>query len=395
MAMAQITVGIMAPVAETRDSLAGHVESTQLATCRTILDQYSAVEDDHPTQTFLESRPDIIIVDMQDQKAAIKALFTLHAVLPETWLYASSTATDPQLIIETMQAGAREFLQKPVSARSLTLAFSRYLDEKQRYRVEKTRGKMYSVMAAKGGSGTTSVATNLAIAVSEMPDTKVSLIDMNSPVGDAAAYLNVKTQFSVADAIAAAPRLDPLLLDTFMAKAHGISMLAGPKKYQPAPTAAAASLAKVLRVSAQSFTHVFVDVPSFLEQEQLQVLTDMSDSVLVVLTPELPALWRTQRLVLFLSEAGCAARLRLVVNRDSRQFEISEREITKILNYPIYWRLPNNYRSAIQAINSGKPIVSVNNSTLAKSYYRLAHDLTGIRQPGKRRGWLRSLLGGR
>jgi pilus assembly protein CpaE len=395
MTVPQISVGILARSPDIRDSLNRQVEATQLATVKVIVDDYPTIEDDHATQMFLEARPDIILVDMQDQKAAIKALFVLHAVLPETWLCASSTATEPQLIIETMQAGAREYLQKPVSARSLTLSFSRYLDEKQRHRTERIRGKLYCVTSAKGGSGATSVATNLAVTVAGMSESRVALIDLNSPVGDVAAYLNVKTQYSVADALTAAPRLDPLLLDTFMSKAHGISLLAGPKKFQAAPSAGAPGLAKLLRVISQTYTHSFIDVPSSFDPEHLQVVTDMSEAVLVVLTPELPALWRTHRLVLYLSGAGCADRLRLIVNRDSKRYELSEREITRILSHPIYWRLPNNYAAAIQAINSGKPIVSANNSSLTKSYQRLAHQLTGVSGGAQKRGFMSALFGGK
>jgi pilus assembly protein CpaE len=317
-------------------------------------------------------------------------------VLPDTWLYGHAISTDPQLIIETMQAGAREFLSKPVSGRSLSLAFGRYLDEKNRLRVDRVRGKLYCVTAAKGGSGATSIATNLAIIVAGMPQTRVALIDLNSPVGDVAAYLNLKSQFSVSDALASAARLDPVLLETFMSRTNGIFLLPGPQKYQSGGTAptSSASLAKLLRVITQSFTHVFIDMPSSLEQEHLQTVTDMSENVLVVFTPELPAIWRTHRLLLFLSTTGCANRLRLIVNRDSKQYELSASEMTKILNYPIYWKLPNNYASAIQAINSGKPIVSVNHSGLSASYRKLAHDLTGIAQSAERSGLAKMIFGG-
>jgi len=154
----QISVGILAPSPEVRESLAVHVEATGLATVKVRADEYCAVEDDHATTIFLEAQPNIIIVDMQDVRAAVKALFTLHGVLPEAWLYASSTATDHTLIIETMHAGAREFLPKPVTSRSLSTAFARYLDEKNRLKAEgKERGKIYSITAAKGGAGATSV----------------------------------------------------------------------------------------------------------------------------------------------------------------------------------------------------------------------------------------------
>jgi len=390
MTMQKLTIGILAPSPEIRDSLAGHIEATQLASVKVMVDEYCAVEDDYSTQRFIEARSDIIIVDMTDQRAAIKSLFTLHAVLPETWLFASAASSDPQLIIETMQAGAREFIPKPVSARNLATAFGRYLDEKQRQRAEgKIRGKIYSVTSAKGGAGATSVAVNIATTLAEVPDTRVAIIDLNSPVGDAASYLNLKPQFAISDALAAAPRLDPVLLETFMTKAKNVSLLPGPKQFKPGQGASAASLAKLLRVVSSNYTHTFIDLPSSLDQELLQVTTDASEAVLVVMTPELPAVWRTHRLLVFLAGVGCGERLKLILNRDDSRDEINEREITRALNHPIYWRLPNNYGAAIQAINKGRPIVEVNHSGLAQSYRKLTATLTGMGQVKQKRGLTR------
>jgi pilus assembly protein CpaE len=375
----KIEIGILAPTPEAREVLSGNVESTSIATVKVLTDEYCAVEDDQSTQRFLETEPDIILVDMQDSRAAIKALYVLHAVLPQSWLYACSGVNDPQLIIETMHAGAREYLAKPVSSRSLSMAFTRYLEEKERQRKEgKVRGKVYGVTSAKGGAGATSVAVNVATTLADLQDTKVALIDLNSPIGDAASYLDLKPQFSVSDALHAAPRLDPTLLETFMCTGHKVSVLPGPKQLKPGPTPLPAALAKLLRVASQSYTHTLVDLPSSLDQDLLEVITDSSEAVLVVMTPELPALWRTHRLLLILAGLGCSERVRLILNRDNSRAEIDEREIRKALNHPIYWRLPNNYSSAIQAINKGKPIVWVNHSGLASSYRKLTHELTGV-----------------
>lgn len=382
-----IALGVLSPTSEGRASIQAHAESTQMATVRVVADQYCAVEDDYPTQTFIDAQPDVIIVDMQDERAAIKALMTLRVVLPGTWLLVCSNQSDPQLIIETMQAGAREYLPKPISARSLSQAFGRYADHKHRLKTDiKTRGKVYSVTSAKGGAGATSVAINVAATLAKLPDTKIALIDLNTPTGDAAAYLNVQPQFSVLDALAAAPRLDALLLDSFMSKTVGISLLPGPRQYKAGAPTGAPSLAKLLRVVSHAYTHTFVDLPASLDPEQLNVVTDSSDTVLVVLTPELPALWRTHRLVTFLAGSGCADRIRLILNRDNSRDELDEREIKRALNQSIFWRLPNNYTAAIQAVNRGSPVIDVGRSSLSNSYHQLAHKLTGITIPRKKKG---------
>lgn len=386
----KLSIGILAASSDVRDSLAAHVEATQMAAVKVVADQYCSVEDDRPTQMFLENPPDIILVDMRDERAAIASLFVLHNVLPEVRLFACSGTNDPQLIIETMHAGAREFLTKPVSARSLAMAIGRYLEEKERLSKEtRTRGRIYSITSAKGGAGATSVAVNVATTLAELPDARVALIDLNSPVGDAASYLDMKPQFSVSDALAAAPKLDPVLLETFMTLGHNVAVLPGPKQLKPGPTPLAPSLAKLLRVVSQTYTHTFIDLPASLDQELFQTATDGSEAVLVVMTPELPALWRTHRLILMLAGYGCGDKVKLILNRDNSREEIDEREIRKALNHPIYWRLPNNYNSAIQAINKGRPIVWVNHSGLASSYRKLAHDLTGIQTNKQRRGILK------
>ena len=159
----------------------------------------------------------------------------------------------------------------------------------------KTRGKIFAVTSAKGGAGATSVAVNLATTLASTVKTRVAILDLNSPVGDAASYLNLKPQFSLSDALASAPRLDSVLLETFMTKSGGVSLLPGPKQSKSGGSPAA--LAKLLRVVSGTYGHTFIDLPSSLEQEMLQIVTDASEAVLVVMTPELPAIWRTHRLI--------------------------------------------------------------------------------------------------
>jgi pilus assembly protein CpaE len=172
-----------------------------------------------------------------------------------------------------------------------------------------------------------------------------------------------------------------------MTKSGNVSLLPGPKQFKT--NASPGLVAKLLRVVSGTYSHVFVDLPSSLEQEMLQVFADASEAVLVVMTPELPAVWRTHRLISLLSGAGCADRIRLILNRDNSRDEITEKEITKALNHAVYFRLPNNYSAAIQAINKGKPIIEVNHSSLANAYRQLTQELTGIVPIKPRHGFTR------
>jgi pilus assembly protein CpaE len=379
-----IVVGVLASPADVREMMTVQVGATGLAQVEVEADQYPANSGDRTVRRFAEVRPDIILVDMEHPQAALQALHVLHGALPETWLFISSSNSDPQLIIETMRAGAREFLPKPIPPRSLSQALGRYIAEKQRR--QRNVGKIYCVTAAKGGVGATQVAINLATQIAAAPGTSVSLIDFSLPMGDIAPSLNLKAQFTLLDALGSAARMDSVLLQSYMTLTNGVSVLPGPREFQESQMPGCDALARFLEVVAQTYSQTFVDLASTLDPEYVRLIAGLAARVVVVSTPELPALWRTERLLRFFSSAGLGDKLRLVINRSRKRDEVTDAEISRALKHTPYWRLPNSYARSIDAINTGSPVVSSNHSDLARSYSELAHLLTEVPREEKRRG---------
>ena len=382
----KVKVGVIAPSLETRKLLSNQVSVTGLADVITEVDQYFRKENGL-TRRFFEMQPDIILVDMEDPEAATQTLETLHLALPKSWLVVSSEKNEPQLIIQAMRAGAREFLPQPIAPENLVQTLKRYIAERQHNGKRKKAGKIYCVMAAKGGTGATTVAINLAAVVATENKNAVALIDLHCPIGDVAAYLDVKSAFTAFDAFAESSRLDEVLLQTYVKDCHGFAVLPGLKDFLPGQMPGADALATTLEVITQVYTHAFVDLPVSFDEELLEVATEMSEAIVVVLTPEFPAIWRTNRLLSFLRKSVNPQKLRLVVNRfGSRTYPISNSNIEKALSRNIFWKLPNDYSPSIEAVRLGKPLVSINHSRLGRSYQELAYRLTGTPVPKKRRG---------
>jgi pilus assembly protein CpaE len=188
-----------------------------------------------------------------------------------------------------------------------------------------------------------------------------------------------------------------VLLDSFMSHSDGIALLPGPKAFwteRPGTTQHAPSvesLGHMLDIVARNYRYAMVDLNSSLDKPQMEVVIKRATSVVVVLTPELPALWRTQSLFEFLKDCGGKDKVRIVVNRCRRTDQITAAEIEKTLKHPVFWKLPNDYNASIEAINSGKPLVSLNHVDLSHSYRMLAHRLAEIELPTKRSRILRML----
>jgi len=379
-------VGIISSSSETRGSFLAQLQEAKFECFTVEVDHYLEARDDYNTAQLIKMHPHIIIIDMQTRKTALTTLQIIHEVLPETWLFISAAENDPQLIIETMHAGAREFLPKPSSLDRLSQALGRFSAVEQKT-TDHLKGKIFGITSAKGGAGTTSVAINLAVATANDPRSKVALVDFGSPVGDVAEYLNLKSKYTVTDAITSETRLDSVLLESYMSSINGISVLPGNKEFHSG-LLQQETITKLFQVLSETFTHTFIDMACAHDHEQLQAATKFCNAILIILTPELPALWRTDRLIRLFEKTGGIDKLRLVVNRSSKKREISVREIEKALGHSIFWNLPNNYVEAIEAVNSGKPLVSSNNSKLAKSYIDLGQTLSGLSLKAKKRGFL-------
>jgi len=376
-----IKIAIIAPSSEAQDAIAKSLPRG-VRVVETLVGE--AFKESAQQGRLRSAAPQIALVETGKAEELALAVRLVYQLLPGSWIFAVSEKTDPELIIETVRAGAREFLTKPLDRVSLAEALDRYLSENKSGQAEP--GKVLSVTSAKGGSGSTSVAINLATSTSAFPSAHVALIDLIYPLGDITAYLNLKPKYTLADAVKSVDRLDPVLLETFVSEAAGISVLAGPGEFGMGPAFSVDTVSKILNVFRQAYSHTIVDASSASDEQLLRLLSEVSEAIVVVLTPEIPALWRTLRLLELMDSHGAGDRVKVVLNRSHKKDEITRRDIEKTLGRDIFWSLPNDYRASIDAINAGKPLVSMNHSGLAGSFSEFTERLTGLEFKQSKKG---------
>ena len=386
--MKEIRVGVIAALRETAESLQMQIAQTGMAAMVVQSEEACSTASAISTRRIVEANPDIVIVEIRDSSTGLQTLQVLQAALPKSRLLITSNVTDPQLIIEAMRSGAREYLPNPVSQATLLEAFHRYVVERNRTtnHTSAKRGKLFCITSAKHGSGATTLAVNLAGIIAARSKQSTALLDLDRPVGDAAAYLNIKPAFTVSDALAAGPRLDSILLDSYMQKSNGFFLLAGFREYASNTSIPAERLEQLLEVSQNTFAHTIVDLPPTMTEDQVQVIARNSQAIVVVLTPELPAIWRTERLLTYLTKLDSTDKVRVILNRSSSSDEISNMDIERLLRNGIHWRLPNDYRACIKAINSGHLLDPAGSKNLFRAVNALATELAGLPETEGRRG---------
>jgi pilus assembly protein CpaE len=354
------------------------------------VNDYPRSKSDSSVRKFLTVRPDVIFIQAEDAVLAEEAIRVLHAALPAAWILVCTSATEAKVIMELVRAGARELLPYPVEQDSLMQALRRCVDDRDQEinNEPRVRGKLYAVCAGKRGSGSTTIAINLAASLAETPNSRVALVDLDWPLGDAAAYLNVGPRFTVSNALSSADRLDAVLLESYMHKHENLHVLAGLEDFEPDDALTPQALSQVLDLLAQSYTHTVIDMPVSLNRTVLQTVTAMSANVLMVITPDLPSLRRTERLLRFIGGLEGPDKIRLVLNRSRKSDEITENDIAKALNHSVSWKISNDYYACMEAISSGKPVLATSGKGLAKDFREMSRQLIGGETETKRKGLL-------
>jgi pilus assembly protein CpaE len=384
--MPELSVVIVATDNEQRAVLQVLVDGTSVARTVHTCASFPMAASDPVTRRVHAANPDVTLVDIPADNPilAMRAIELLRQEMPDTAIFAIGNLNQPQIIVNAMRAGAREFIERPTNTTDMLEAFVRLTTAQRRGRQEGIRGKVFSIINAKGGNGATTVAVNLALALQSAYG-QTALVDL-APLGHAALHMNLKPVFNVADATRNLHRMDASLLESFMTRhTGGLQLLAGTN----VPAAVDPSTAEFVRLFDMLVTHyryVVVDASSRFDAAS-RLIASLSETVLLVACSDVASLWSAARVQQYLGETGSRERVRLVLNRFRKVPGFSEADAEAAVGAKLIWRIPNQYFAISGAIDRGTPVMDQRNSEIARCFAGLAQELTRNDADVKRATW--------
>jgi pilus assembly protein CpaE len=298
-----------------------------------------------------------------------------------------SESKDPELILRSMRAGAREFVLES-DHEELRLAVKTHA--KVTFGSGEL-GQVVTIFGAKGGVGATSIATNLAGAM-QSRSLRVCLVDLDLYLGDVLAFLDVPGTYSITDVLANMGRLDRDLLASSVTKHRsGVSVLAQSNKVEEAEQIKPQDVSALLEFLRRNYDFVIVDGVRGFDEISLAAL-DGSQHVFMTLTQDVPAVRNGQRcLELFGRLQYDQGRIKLLLNRYQKASKITTDVVGETLGQPLTHTISNDFLLLIDAINRGVLLTEV------APRARITQDIEGLiphllpeRAPRMRR---QSLLG--
>ena len=353
--------------------------STGLIQLRGRVGDYRAAQDQ---DAFLESlgnlAPDVCLVDFdKDRHTAAVVAERIHSGLPETAVFAVSSQTHPEAILEAMRSGCGEYLVKPLEREQLVKAIAR-IGSRRKEKQDQGRAQVLAFMGSKGGCGTTTLATQLGALLSSSFSRTSLLLDLHPDFGDAALYLKLtKSRFHFFELLENADRLDSDFLQSFvMRHSSGLELIPAPEgsvaSREALPPGALSHTLNFLRVR---YEFILVDLPPALNDENLAVIRDC-DQLYLVTVAEVSAIRNVVRqLEYFASKDIPRDKVRVVLNRHHKRNVVTDAQIEKVLEQKIFWRVPNQYPQVVRTIHEGDPVAQLSSSDVTRNLEQWAESI--------------------
>jgi pilus assembly protein CpaE len=353
--------------------------STGLIQLRARVGDYRSVQDqDALLENLGNPAPDICLVDFdQDRGSAAIVAERIHAALPDTAVFAVSSQTHPDSILEAMRAGCGEYLVKPIDRDQLVRAVARIVTRRKE-KQEQGRAQILAFMGSKGGCGTTTLVTQLGTLLASSFSRSSLLLDLHPDFGDAALYLKLtKSRFHFFELLENTDRLDADFLQSFvMRHSSGLELIPAPEGSVASREALpAGALTHTLNFLRARYEFILVDLPPALNDENLNVIRDC-DQLYLVTVAEVSAVRNVLRqLEYFSSKDIPREKIRVVLNRHHKRNVVSDTQIEKVLDQKLFWRVPNQYPQVVKTIHEGDPIAQLSSSEVTRNLQEWAESI--------------------
>jgi len=370
----------------TRSTL-GNVEFLSLIAKEITTSNYQAV--------IAETKPNVILLDYEFQNQPVDILEQITTDYPESAVIVILPESEMVNSDRMILSGAKAIIQYPYLADNLVVTIKRVLELKVRdhdyliripvHAAESKPRNTFIVFSPKGGVGTTTIATNLAISLQKSLKEDVLLIDGKHQFGHVALYLNLRTGNSITDLLHYAGLLDQRLIRQVALKhISGINVLPSPNSIFEAQGIKPENLFTVIQSLQQVFSNIIIDGGNNLNENTVTYM-DSSDKILLVLNPDLASMRDVKQFIEVATTLSYPKdKTLLILNHTGRKADVRREEIENILKMKIFGIIPSDENLVLSSLNEGVPVLLKSpRHPISKAFSDISSELEKIIQASR------------
>jgi pilus assembly protein CpaE len=337
------------------------------------------IEEVEPDPTAaLDTAVDVTMVLFNgNDELSLSYLNTRAGQEPRPVLFALLHDRSPDLMKRVLRAGADELLFLPLDPGDATRALLKISESRRREEVHVGGGMIVSLVSLIGGTGVTSLAANLALALRYTFDKRVAVVDLDLQTGGMSVFLNLEPERTIMALAEGTRKLDSIQLESALSKhASGIYLLAAPKRIEDSELVTDATVGATLDLMRQLFDFVIVDCGTHIDANTVAAW-ERSSYLFYVLDQSIGAARCAWRFVDLVGRLGLPnVEPNFILSRFIPGHPISEDQLSHTLAKPIFTRIPRDEKVLERVQLSAQDLWQVApNSPLAKSIEDLARRL--------------------
>lgn len=329
-------------------------------------------------RTLRAHAPDVVFLSFESIDKAEEIVHYLEKDAEDAQVIGVHRASDAMVLRTMMRLGIREFVSFPFEAQpvldSLRHVAARLGEKPASY---EATSQIFSFLPSKAGVGTSTLALNVAGALSRTSKSHVLLSDFDLNSGMMRFLLKLQNTYSVLDAVEHSAAMDEHLWPQLVTTVGGLDVLhAG--QINPSLRIDGTQIRNLVQFMRRNYTALCFDLSGNLERYSLEIMQE-SKRVLLVCTPEIPSLHLAREKLQYLRTVDLEARTAVVLNRMSKKPLFTQAQVSEIVGVPVIASVPNDYAGVNSATASGSFVEE--KSDLGKQYLQLANVLMEARTP--------------
>ncbi len=335
--------------------------------------------------------PQYLIIDISKSDLPVSDLSRLSEVCePGISLIAVGKKNDVGLYRDLMKLGIFEYVVSPLLFEIIGRALKHMIlgEEKGKGSTSQS-GKIIAVAGARGGVGSTFIATNLAAILASEKFRRVAIVDLDLHFGTVSLYLDIKPSYGLKAALEEPERVDQGFLERLLLPVNEhLYALISEEPLEESLNYRVDGVLNLLKFLEKLFHYVIVDVPHYSNESTLAVLENAKIMVLVT-DPSLAGLRDSGRFLRLFGEEGVDHRAIFVMNKFEafRKGEVSISDYEEALNFKINHKIPYDSLIPMECVNQGKTLVGEEN-LLADSIRKIANEVQGVKEVRKKQSGL-------
>ncbi len=332
-------------------------------------------------ERFLRANaPQVVFLGIEQLTHAMEVLQGVETYMPGAQVVALDRGCDPAVLLDLMHLGVREYLAYPFDINAFMATTARLQDllDRRPAQIDAT-DNVFTFLPSKAGVGTSTLALNAAVSLSQQPDNHTLLMDLDLNSGLVGFMLKLENVYTIYEAAENSNKLDEHLWPQLVANIGKLDVLpAG--RLDPQTRIDPLQMRQLIAFARRFYRAICIDLSGNMEKYSLEVMQE-SRKIYLVTTPEIPALHLARQKYHLLSSMDLGDRVSVLLNRAQKRPVITTQQIEQLLGVPVTMEFCNDYRGVHNALTAGREVES--DSELGRQCTSLAYAMVERSQPGK------------